>query len=83
MPSDSNRTRKIRWGLHVLFVILILAGIAMKRLADRPEYLPPFHIAALMTLVGVSLTHERGKGRAPVEGEDIEEEPEDMRWDEV
>jgi hypothetical protein len=52
-----------KWILHTLFVLLILTGIAMKRLFDRPEWLPPFHIAALMVLVAVSVTRERANAR--------------------
>jgi len=77
----SPPSRFWRWSAYALFVGLILLGIAMKRVASHPEWLPPLHISALIVLIGITLTGERD---AAQKGEPEAGDPEEPRsWDEV
>ena len=80
-PAPMSRTphRARTTLLYVLFSALILTGIAMKRLLGHPEWLPAFHIGALIVLVGISLSRERGAPPGELDGAD--ETP--PRWDDV
>ena len=58
MGRAMNRP-KVRIALWVLFVMLILLGIVMKRVFGMPAWVPVFHLTALMVLVAISVTAER------------------------
>jgi hypothetical protein len=59
--------QRSKWILHTLFVAFIVLGIAMKRFFGHPEWLPPFHIAALIVLIAISV---RGEARGTIVEED-------------
>lgn len=80
-----------RWPYFALFGALIISGIVMKRVFGHAEWLPPFHIAALFVLIGISLSAERARRRRKaalglaVESDEAydDEYEEELAWDDV
>jgi hypothetical protein len=68
-----------------LFITLVVSGIAMKRVFGLAQWLPPFHIAALFVLIGISLQAEKARRAARrIRNESTTwEEDEPLAWDEV